>query len=214
MSRLPAWIGAAPPCASTLTGARRSLVSACDKADDIENVLCESAVAFEERSAALMKLRVSWWGRTTCFDVLLRAGALAVSGETYRPDKANLRGSQGPSAGFERLWGVRVTVSNADLYEELLRRGTQRWDASCLHRGSRVGGKAVRQRQLRERSVCVPGTASRRASEPRRVQRGCSVEVVARSGAASEAVSNIVSNEPRRTDPDDAGRTSEAPRAP
>lgn len=73
---------------STLTGARRSLVSACDKADDIENVLCESGVAFDERFAALMKFPVSWWGRTTCFDVLLRAGALAVSGETYRPDKA------------------------------------------------------------------------------------------------------------------------------
>lgn len=113
---------------STLTGARRSLASACDKADDIEHVLCQTGVSFDERFAQLMKLDVSWWGRTTCFDVLMRAGALAVSGQTYRPVKAYLRGSQGPSAGFERLWGVRVTASNADLCEELLRRWTQRWD--------------------------------------------------------------------------------------
>ncbi len=71
---------------------------------------CAAGVAFDERFAALMKFRVSWWGRRTCFDVLLRAGALAVSGETYRPDKAYLRGSQGPSAGFEPVGRPRHGV--------------------------------------------------------------------------------------------------------
>ncbi|HSH61127.1 MAG TPA: hypothetical protein VK988_16100 [Acidimicrobiales bacterium] len=139
---------------STRTGARRSLVSACDKADDIENVLCECGVAFDERFAALMKFRVSCWGRTTCFDVLLRAGALAVSGETYRPDKAYLRGSQGPSAGSKRLWGVPVTVSNADLCAELLRRWTQRWDAVASTVGVGWEGKPYDSADF-ENALCV-----------------------------------------------------------
>lgn len=113
---------------STLTGARRSLVSACDKCDDIEEVLFERGLTFAERFTRLRNLKVSWWGRTTCFDVLLRAGALGVSGETYRPEKAYLLGSQGPASGFERLWGVRVTAANADLCEAVLHRWTDRWD--------------------------------------------------------------------------------------
>lgn len=113
---------------STLTGARRSLVSACDKCDDIQQLLFERGLTFEERFTRLRSLKVSWWGRTTCFDVLLRAGALSVSGETYRPEKAYLLGSQGPAAGFHRLWGVRVTAANAELCERVLSRWTNRWD--------------------------------------------------------------------------------------
>ena len=113
---------------STLTGARRSLVSACDKCDDIEQLVFERGLTFEERFTRLRNLKVSWWGRTTCFDVLLRAGALGVSGERYRPEKAYLLGSQGPAAGFHRLWGVRVTAENADLCEAVLRRWTDDWD--------------------------------------------------------------------------------------
>jgi hypothetical protein len=64
------------------------LVSACDKADDIEIVQREIRVDFDLGFAQLRKRRVSGWGRTTRFDVLLRAGAIGVSGETYRPDKA------------------------------------------------------------------------------------------------------------------------------
>ena len=51
--------GSAPPFAVHAHGRASMLVSACDKADDIENVLCESGVAFDERFAVLMKLRVS-----------------------------------------------------------------------------------------------------------------------------------------------------------
>jgi hypothetical protein len=139
---------------STLTGARRSLVSACDKANDIEIVLREIGVAFDLRFARLRKLRVSWWGRTTCFDVLLRAGAIGVSGETYRPDKAYLRGSQGPAAGFERLWGLYVTASNADLCEELLRRWSQRWDEVASTLGVRWEGQAYDSADF-ENALCV-----------------------------------------------------------
>jgi len=113
---------------STLTGARRSLVSACNKCDAIQQILFGRGFTFDERFARLRSLKVRWWGRTTCFDVLLRAGALAVSGETYRPEKAYLLGSQGPAAGFHRLWGLRVTAANADLCEAVLRRWTDRWD--------------------------------------------------------------------------------------
>lgn len=112
---------------STLAGARRSLTSACDKADGIHHILFQRGITFDDRFGQLMKIDVSWWGRTTCFDLLLRAGALGVSGQSYRPRMAYLRGSQGPAAGFERLWGVRVTATNAELCETVLRVWTECW---------------------------------------------------------------------------------------
>jgi hypothetical protein len=113
---------------STLTGAKRSLLSACEKADDIREVLFLPRLSFDGRFARLMEVDVSWWGRTTCFDALLRAGSLGVSGHKYRPDKSYLLGSTGPAAGFFYLWGERVTKSNADDCEDLLRHWTARWD--------------------------------------------------------------------------------------
>lgn len=112
---------------STLSGARRSLISACENAADIRDVMFDRDLGFDERFMDLMKVNVSWWGRTTCFDALLRSGALAVTGTPYRPEKAYLRGSQGPAAGFERIWGTHVTGANADLCEALLRRWTETW---------------------------------------------------------------------------------------
>lgn len=112
---------------STLAGARRSLISACENAAAIEDVMFDRDLSFDERFMRLVKVDVSWWGRTTCFDALLRSGALGVSGETYRPERAYLRGSQGPAAGFERILGMRVTGTNADLCEAVLRRWTETW---------------------------------------------------------------------------------------
>lgn len=112
---------------ATLAGARRSLISVCEKADDIRDVVFERGLTFDERFVHLMKVNVSWWGRTTCFDALLRSGALGVTGESYRPEKAYLLGSQGPAAGFARIWGVRVTGANADMCEAVLRRWTETW---------------------------------------------------------------------------------------
>jgi hypothetical protein len=113
---------------STLAGARRSLMSACEKSDALHDVMFMQRISFDERFAQLTKVNVSWWGRTTCFDVLLRSGALQVTGERYRPEKAYLLGSQGPSAGFERVWGVRVTGANAEVCEAVLRKWSETWE--------------------------------------------------------------------------------------
>jgi hypothetical protein len=103
------------------------LLSACEKADDIREVFFLQRLSFDDRFDRLMEVDVSWWGRTTCFDALLRAGSLGVSGRSYRPDKSYLLGSTGPAAGFFYLWGARVTKANADECEELLRRWTAAW---------------------------------------------------------------------------------------
>ena len=110
-----------------MAGARRSLLSACEKAADIQDVTFERGLSFDERFTRLMKVDVNWWGRTTCFDALLRAGVLGVSGETYRPERAYLWGSQGPAAGFERVWGTHVTGANAERCEAVLHRWTATW---------------------------------------------------------------------------------------
>lgn len=109
-------------------GATASLVSACEKATDLENVLCETSRSFEERFAELKQVDVAWWGRTTRFDVLARAGPLEIAGETYEPALAHLAGATGPKKGFEKLWGVQVTKDNAEQCEALLRKWRQRWD--------------------------------------------------------------------------------------
>lgn len=113
---------------STLRGARHALVSACEKADEIRAVMLAPGMTFDDRFTALRRVGVHWWGRTTCFDALLRAGALGVGGHTYRPDKAYLANSTGPAAGFEQIWGVHVTGSTADVCEAVLRRWTHTWD--------------------------------------------------------------------------------------
>lgn len=113
---------------SGLRGAKRALVSACDKVDELEEAFCSSGMSFDERFNMLARINVSWWGRTTYFDALLRAGALGVGAGSYSPDKAYLRGSQGPAAGFERVFGVTVDASNADLAEEVLTVWTERWE--------------------------------------------------------------------------------------
>lgn len=112
---------------SGLRGAKASLVSSCQKADQIEKTLTACGPSFDDRFRRLDEINVRWWGRTTHFDVLLRAGALAVGGECYGPDKAYLAGSQGPAAGFEKIFGVKITSGLSDVGEAILRRWTSRW---------------------------------------------------------------------------------------
>jgi hypothetical protein len=107
------------------------LISACEKATEIERLLSEPSGSFEDRFTLLRKLHVAWWGRTTCFDVLVRAGVLGVSGHRYRPRFAQLRGSTGPAHGFALLWDVEVTPANSPLCEELLQAWTADWTGVC-----------------------------------------------------------------------------------
>lgn len=113
---------------SGLRGAKRALVSACEKADELEKAFCAPGMSFDERFTMLARINVSWWGRTTHFDALLRAGALKVGAESYSPGKVYLRGSQGPAAGFEKIFGVQVDASNADVAEEIIATWTHRWE--------------------------------------------------------------------------------------
>jgi hypothetical protein len=70
---------------------------------------------FDSRYRRLLGSRLTQWGRTTCFDLLLRAGALGVGGERYLPELAYLASSTGPRKGFAIVFGVAPD------------RGTERW---------------------------------------------------------------------------------------
>jgi hypothetical protein len=109
------------------TGARRALVAACQYQELFRSVLLGPG-DFEARFSRLMELKADRWGRTTCFDVLARAGLLGIGGESYRPSLAHLAGSTGPSAGFARVWGVEVRRGSAPACEALLRWWTGHWD--------------------------------------------------------------------------------------
>lgn len=139
---------------STLTGARRSIVSACEKAEGIHEVLCSSGRSFDDRFSRLRALRVSWWGRTTCFDVLVRAGCLGVAKDHYRPEKAHLLGSTGPSAGFANIWGETVTKSTEASCEELLHRWTALWSEVAEQAGVEWSGRPYDSADL-ENALCV-----------------------------------------------------------
>jgi len=83
---------------------------------------------FDDRYEALRRLRAKQWGRTTCFDLLVRTGQLGIGGAgKYDPDRAYLADSTGPRKGFGLIWGIEVTRSNADGCEALLHGWTKRW---------------------------------------------------------------------------------------
>jgi hypothetical protein len=139
---------------STRTGARRSLISACEKATEIEHILGEPSANFEDRFTRLRELHVAWWGRTTCFDVLVRAGVLGVSGNHYRPRYAQLRGSTGPAYGFALLWDLEVTSANSTLCEELLHAWTADWAKVCDLLGVGWVGASYDSADL-ENALCI-----------------------------------------------------------
>lgn len=112
---------------ATLTRATASLIAASGQPEGLREVLQQHGLTFDERFNRLQEIRPPGWGRTTCFDVLLRAGALDVGPEPYGPDKAYLKDSTGPAAGFKRIWGEEVASSNAQLCEQLLQRWTKEW---------------------------------------------------------------------------------------
>jgi hypothetical protein len=110
-----------------ITGARQALVSACANAKFFRDVL-HSGEDFETRYRRMRGAGLRQWGRTTCFDLLLRAGALGVGGQRYTPDYAYLGGSTGPKAGFARVWGVALKDDAAVAWaERLLRAWAQDW---------------------------------------------------------------------------------------
>jgi hypothetical protein len=77
--------------------------------------------------------RLSRWGRTTCFDLLLRTGALRIGGDPYEPEIAYLAGSTGPRAGFREVWGRDVPDETAPSAEGLLQAWHHHWNEVADH---------------------------------------------------------------------------------
>lgn len=108
------------------TGARKALIAASDNVDLFHDVLT-GIDTFEQRYHQIRSASLPQWGRTTTFDLILRAGALSVSGQRYRPTTAFLEGSTGPRRGFERIFAVNLHEHGADWGEALLHAWTTHW---------------------------------------------------------------------------------------
>ena len=90
-------------------GAKLALVSACLRAPEFEEILLRGH-GFGHRYERLRAMRASYWGRRGCFDLVLRAGALAIGGQRYGPDRAYL--DTAPARGFLEVTGVPLTASS------------------------------------------------------------------------------------------------------
>jgi hypothetical protein len=111
-------------------------------------------LTFEERFAELGRINVTWWARTTRFDVLTRAGQLRVAGETYEPALAHLAGATGPKKGFEKIWGIKITPGNAERCEALLRKWSGCWDEVAGLADVQWPGEAYQPADF-ENALCV-----------------------------------------------------------
>lgn len=109
-------------------GAKQALVAACADHELFHDVL-HSGQDFDTRYRRLRGAPLRQWGRTTAFDLLLRAGVLGIGGQHYAPEYAYLGGSTGPKAGFARVWGVMPNDDAAVAWaESLLRAWTEEWN--------------------------------------------------------------------------------------
>jgi len=108
------------------TGAKIALVSACGHSAAFHDILFGQG-SFHDRYRALGALGAPQWGRTTRYDLVLRAGALGLGGHFYEPDRAYLGESTGPRKGFKAIFGIEVTRANANACEAVLREWTASW---------------------------------------------------------------------------------------
>ncbi len=138
---------------STLTGAKQALVAACARHPFFNSVL-HSAEDFDDRYRRLREAKVRQWGRTTCFDLLLRAGALGVGGERYVPDLAYLAGSTGPRKGFAAVFGVTPDQASAPWGEAVLRAWAEHWQMVAKRVGVGWEGPPLYPRD-QENFLCV-----------------------------------------------------------
>jgi hypothetical protein len=119
-------------------GAKRALMAACAKVDAFREILHEG-IGFDDRYVRFRALNAASWGRTTCYDLLLRSGYIgAAGGALYEPEYAYLGDSTGPSRGFTAIWGIAIDASNAASCEELLGWWSTHWDAVAEHTGAAV----------------------------------------------------------------------------
>jgi len=110
-----------------LTGATIALAGASGKAGLFHTTL-HSELDFDDRFDAIWAQRPPRWGRTTIFDVLLRAGALGIGGCQVLPTSAYLSGSTGPARGFHKVFGgTGANNERAAWAEAVLRAWTGNW---------------------------------------------------------------------------------------
>jgi len=136
-----------------LLGAKRALAVACRQSDVFHEVLHTSG-SFDDRYRRLRAARLSQWGRTTCFDLLLRTGALGVGNQCYEPEIAYLAGSTGPRAGFRTVWGQDVTNRTAPWCEGILQAWHRNWSEVVERVGARWSGSPYAPGDL-ENALCI-----------------------------------------------------------
>jgi hypothetical protein len=113
----------------TVKGARQALVAACADHEPFYQLM-HSGDDFDKRDLELRAAKLRQWGRTTSYDLLLRAGTLGVGDYKYKPDYAYLGGSTGPKSGFARVFGETLTTDERVAWaESLLWQWTQEWQA-------------------------------------------------------------------------------------
>jgi hypothetical protein len=113
----------------TVKGARQALVAACADHELFDQLL-HSGDDFDTRYLQLRRAQRRQWGRTTSFDLLLRAGALGVGGQNYKPEYAYFGGSTGPKSGFTRVFDETLNTDERVAWaESLLSRWTEQWPA-------------------------------------------------------------------------------------
>ncbi len=113
----------------TVKGARQALVAACADHELFDQLL-HAGDDFDTRYLELRAAKLRQWGRTTSYDLLLRAGTLGVGGVRYKPEYAYLGGSTGPKSGFARVFGETLNTDERVAWaESLLWQWTQEWPA-------------------------------------------------------------------------------------
>jgi hypothetical protein len=138
---------------ATLRGAKQALVAACDHHALFKSVL-HGTDDFDGRYRRLREAGVRQWGRTTCFDLLLRAGALGVGDRRCLPELAYLAGSTGPSKGFAAVFGVTPDRRHVAWAEAMLRAWAEHWDAVAECVGVEWVGEPLYPRD-QENFLCV-----------------------------------------------------------
>jgi hypothetical protein len=136
-----------------LAGAKKALIAACDESALVHEVL-HTAGGFDDRYQRLRDAYLTQWGRTTCFDLLLRTGALGIGGQTYEPKIAYLAGSTGPKTGFRKVWGRDVTDESAEWCEGLLQAWHRHWTEVVARVGAHWSGRPYAPGDL-ENALCV-----------------------------------------------------------
>jgi hypothetical protein len=135
-------------------GALIALIAACKHSSEFKRILTADLGGFDPRFRALWRLPAPDWGRTTSFDLILRAGAIGVGGHHYAPEIAYLAGSTGPGRGFERVWGVSVEKKGGPWCEDLLGAWINKWREVAKTVGVRWTGTPYDAGDL-ENALCI-----------------------------------------------------------